>query len=1553
MAVLLKRHMSLKDRHHPLWVIRSRARTMASYENNGRQISEESSASRSAVAQQIAFGRGGNLDSQNIINEYTFTLGEEGGKWHVDHNRREIQVPYATTRDSKPADRPNGQCWKQLFIGEVSGEDWIVLRDLIADSMALNRLVRLDGRFSLQLGGKWANKLSRKGGPASIHNSAHLVWNGELSALDIFNMKMFHGIRLGGTEEVREEEQQVFASPRNATCTPEPGLFRLCWNYLVALLNSWFSLVAHSSLFYLPGFQTTRIYRLVVDAHYSRDRVFWFLRAQRRQREGRRPISTYKITSWRNKSDPFLVGSTLITRRSLLVRAIRTDVYRRIIPDFYQLHPACLPRECVRAIEAAGHNKLMHTLNGNIERLERMERSGGQMLHVSGEVSTSSDPRLGGAMVVLSEYLYGDKPACSDVLTANSLPKEMLLQPIDLQNGVTNARRGWITRRNVYVKSYPSGSGRLPVEVTDDTAFEVITRQANLPAVNVTRAPFRSNRDVAGPNFLQNEIVSSLWTRQQDPDALRSVETLLSGSRFTGVRGNRQVLGWDAHAPARQQALHNLAVIDQQGSSYYRFFWRLWTAYLASAVADSNRGDLGPAPNGRLTRTPLDPTHLDADPTSAHAPGRVNLTALSAYQSAVPQNMGLNPEAPLQDPAAGADDNLNGLAAGTKAFLDVDGMSDEMIRWAIWALTPQRREDAFFIQCDDHNRYFQWFRWQEDLDDAVNEIFLHFGPRPAPANPEDLYLGRTPINQPNVIARSPWNQVPNRSVIASLITHMIRKHLCANDAFQALDLALNQLNMISPQNAPGHTLNAGTNMLSMFGTRSLQLPRDLTAPAYFDFMRVDMVLPIHATEVTNFLSLTPTEATWLAFSSGFRVGASINWAAYTLSMRGTEWQIANGAVGNSYQTNLVRNLTSQLYSTDVTPWQLMHRAACAHMYDSAPLISTFFAVGTKLPGPVWQPLQAPFIANPYHEMWMLKKLPRHMLLPLEGGKPTWPQDEPKPMFTGVETAMPKVRVARDLGLFTGRAWIQDGGMMANLQYYAAAQARRNVWRSDEHDSATPPIELGSWTSPFQYEWPTNPTVWEPTWMAPAGNPFGAYLLPGSVQNYSSARNRILANGIGLTEDNWDTTDAWARMTLDGEFASVAITYKPPISYKVELPPVNDFSMLLWSDEADYYAGMTLVENSASTTDLSTPSGPASGRDLSFPAHLANHNNPHIAGYYNGNMGARSQSSRRENANGANTHAANKRYTPPGRFEQRSINQYHSGETDQERQRPGIPGSGKIPAQAPEAVLTRKTDSVAVYENRNPISKQETFNRPGGPRHKNRPSINGIRVNGKFSTDEYRALRYTTGVRMSDPPNPGEFEELKDRRLDLLTRTGCKDLKDVPPQHRLYNNAKHVDKRMSVIENMIGVDEHPAPEESEISRGSEIDLGDASRNKEEDRKILIPNAADANDAAAREIQEGWAQSKSLQGPNSIPQFPRPRIEDITESESYGDTVEGPKLDIPANPRAPSVRFGKTTNIPDTGVGSSVLPDIDNNAFIDLGGGEALNLKDPKTKESLKC
>lgn len=930
---------------------------------------------------------------------------------------------------------------------------------------------------------------------------------------------------------------------------------------------------------------------------------------------------------------------------------------------------------------AATRNKMMHMLNGNIEHLERIFTYGpdrsAQQLAIAKVVPTSKVPGLGGAVPVMTEFLYGANP--QDVPSfraggskrAPTFQRMMLRAPVQFGHTIpgqargglggpgpagqhTLAQSGYISRPNSYTKSYPVGSGRTPQVVSEDTRAIVLGQiEVGIPAnpnadtlksAYLLPSPDRRAEDITGPRYLVNQAVAAFWDRTQDEDRLKAAHTAISPMRFTGARGNRQVLAWDAQAPARSIMFHALADADAEGSSYFRFFFRLWCQYLTASIEEAHSGSVIIPSGRRLSqRRPVTEFDVEYNPAGLTPARRVVLVPLSAHATPAAQNAAINPEGPLTDPnwpnlpagpvpdpalGVSAQENISELAGGYSHLLDVNGMDDDMIRLAIWALCPAENRHAWsFLGVNrlpeaEGNVAYQQQRWmpafqryQEPVENTPLKIFLHYGSRPAESRlvTEANLLGRAiPAGMPGGARHanprnSPWSQPPSTVLTSKLISHMIRSTRASNDAWAALDLALLQMQMFYTPTLPTARPNARITYVNAAASENLELPRDYTASAYFDCARINMDVQEYASDVADFFSLPARERVWAGATYSQGLASSLNWASYAMAMRGKEWRVANGTVqpASAIQSGLVAMATMRVYQTDIMPWSITLRAACALMYEYAPLYTSMMAM-SQLPSSDHEDNLALWLSNPYHDMWQLKKIPHHMMLPQEGQAPSWP-DAPAPMVSSMETLTPSVRVARDSEVFTGRPWVQDGGMMANLQFYASAIDWTDFGPGRDDPLASQGLELAAWNVPYQFELPVAPVTFNPIAMRGI---FNSWLLPGSVQSWSGGANRIRALGARLPVPNRGRTQAWAQLTLERKQANVAIHYNMPVAYQVEIEPVNDFSMLVWEGVSGEYVGMTLAAGMTTLSPL-PPATEQTGARAIFEPHLANHNAPHV------------------------------------------------------------------------------------------------------------------------------------------------------------------------------------------------------------------------------------------------------------------------------------------------------------------------------------------------------
>jgi hypothetical protein len=919
-------------------------------------------------------------------------------------------------------------------------------------------------------------------------------------------------------------------------------------------------------------------------------------------------------------------------------------VYKQLLNDFSDnpelIQALWYDYTKIRSQTAAQHNRAMHSANGNISGLAGIEsvyQPAGMKLEIAGEIKTAANPDLAGAIPVLGPSLYSMTPTAPTRVSVTTFDSTMLHHRVGLSGDPLDRQTltgstGCMSAPNEFIRHFPYLSGRLAERRYDSTLVRVAGSANDLDYTQTTAMPPRPNDMTGGAADLRYPELSCLWQNDEVPEALRKAETIMSTCRFTGQRGNRQIFGWEAQGMARVSALRAMANIDSEGNSYFRFFYRLWTLYFCDALSTASETNW--SPNGRSTLTiqaPVNANQLPFNPLGGHVASRIRLIPITSRMPAQVAAQPYSPEEPLMGEGVWAD-NISNIAAGHVHIIDVENMTDQEIQLAVFALAPK---ELWHRLCYTVNKpsndptaptpntvfYPVVDTYYENRDAAPTTFFLHYGNRPIPSFGgatsvevvENRLLGRAGGGLPANIANSPWARSFNKNLLQRVITMFVRKQRAGQDAWNAFDAVLYRFGGYKPSDLPSARPNAQRHIISAFGSEAVCLPPDNTSTSYFDVFRSPHSMDIHAPDVNDILHATPSAICWTGFYATHALACAINWPGYTLSMRNEEWTEVNRPAGNAspYMKNLCDTMTKVLYRTEITPWAMFHRRAIAMMYGFQPAISTVLTTD-MIVKPIYKNNCAPWLANPYHSMWMLKLIPNHMVLPCFNEVPSWPKSAPQPMISTTETGTPKVRLARNLELFTGRAWVQDSGMMQNAQFYAAAPHGANVWRSDIGVGTEPNISFGFWNSPFEYEVPSNPVYSAPIWLGGFGSLWGNAILPGSLQNYSTQANRIRAMCVSLDTVDWTTTKAWTDMTIGQNVSGVTIEYVTPANFKVELPPVNDFSTLIWADvDTGYYRTMSL-ESTGSTlaVALEAPSH-FSGFMSTFPTELANHNRPEL------------------------------------------------------------------------------------------------------------------------------------------------------------------------------------------------------------------------------------------------------------------------------------------------------------------------------------------------------
>lgn len=965
----------------------------------------------------------------------------------------------------------------------------------------------------------------------------------------------------------------------------------------------------------LFGVLRAEVRRIAALAHVSKLRASF-----------RRPVGRLSSPGWRNWLR--LRGASYLAHSV----AMRTH-YRRVMQDFIAHNPLNSLDDFAnfRADLAAklSHNRTMHALNGNIapyiEGIEDVkDRSREQQMLAEYKSPQTAD--IANAVVVPTEYLFAaNLPEAGNRLGATSFDKNQL------DTKFTNDQ---LKVRDLFLKQAPPNSGAVPSETVEETFFSVCDTRARHPVkLNYLAPPQQKN--LGGEMLLQPRYsaIAALFSPDFSVADSVAADSVMANHRFTGTRGARQVQGWEAAAVTRVTELRSMAHLDLKGQSYYRAAFRLWSAYLDASLAS----------NFTVPATqehPLDAAACIYDGGSPRSHQRVRIIPLSSYAAPGQAGAVTNPEGGLFSPPAGQpvfDVNLDQLEAGRAAFIDGAQLSDESIRLLIWALAPADPHLCWSwdfpaiggVPASRRASYLS--NYAEAPDGSIGgapRIFVHLGNKqlPTQAAVEHSFLGRAiggALPVPADPALSAWSRAPSRTLIRNVLMHLIAKHHAGRDVWDALDAVLYRVHqkhtcdiLSCPAAAPNLSINA-------FGNDDYCLPADFTAAAYLDVFRTPTDMSTDANDVMAYLDLRANMFVWQGVFACHASFVSLNWASYTFSLMGREWAVWNrvtkAVAPNTpqYRRNIVTQMLQRLSDIDLNPWAVMHASATGHMYHFRPIDRTISSTHMAMAN-VWH-AAAPFVSNVYVQMWMLKMLPLHMLLPLHGTAPSWPEGEPISSNPSADADHFEVRLARSLPLFTGRAWIQDGGMMANAQHYAAAWARtpRGV-RGGDFNARTPGLQIGSWTSPFQYNWPANPAVFRPVYMAPAGSLFGNYLMPGSIWNYTTDNNRVKAVGVKIADDTdpdaaqlaWSR---WTRMTTSHEQGTVSIGYIPPPAFKIQREPVNDFSLLIWGNRISAaYEGMSFASTAPRESLPPPPSyAPTAEQRTRLPTHLANHNDPHL------------------------------------------------------------------------------------------------------------------------------------------------------------------------------------------------------------------------------------------------------------------------------------------------------------------------------------------------------
>jgi hypothetical protein len=910
--------------------------------------------------------------------------------------------------------------------------------------------------------------------------------------------------------------------------------------------------------------------------------------------------------------------------------------------------------EKVLLSEALANNRLVHSLVGNISPINVMNADVGDRYKTretsaKGEWQGKQIPALNNATLVLDEYLFGQaNSSIPNVLGFDSVPLA-LRRETPTQRLNSNGDYLLFDRSSKFIRHFPYSDGR-PDELFSDnpgtvllSAFNRLTKMEPRPA-NI--APVPKSLDLYLPYGQEGMAMHAYYGVGASEKAFKSAESLMAPYRFTSVRGNKSIPGWEANLHTRQIRMSGLARAESEGQAYFTFMYNLWSMYTQKMIEDTvDPSALGGGAGSGWgpSSTPRYAAPVPAPHFARHIPALTSVEVISnIVPTLTPATLNFDPEGALWDNGGV---NASNIANGKTAFIDYGAMANlRMLKLAIKAFAPQGKawarrfravgagpqgQDKYYYSRPGNNGYASGTDY-DSAEVGSKHFVVHWGQLPLlpgstsnPLSAAEYLLGVSPTAA--LQSASPWNLDFSTGEIRELMEHYCTKHHAMADCWAAYDAVMYDTFGIQGSGLPGLIPNATNSSIPPTFNIGTRLPRDYTLPAYFDCVRRMAMTAVDGQDLNAIWSMRPLHYMWTANLATVALGASWNWAARSLSISGevlTELQRIQAstppaASSNDYSRNFAVMIGYRQTPDSLSPLERFHVKATSIMYGFGPRDTTMRSFIGSYPTTRFHDRRAPYCWSPYYDMWALKALPRSQALPLKGDLPSWPVNEAKPSID--RSSADRIRVARDTDPFIGRPYVQDGGMIANLQLYTAIGDETKSYR---HQANGPDLstrfDYGAWNSPFQYEWPTAAGLFSPDFMGAVGSPFADFLVP-NLLSYRVIDNRIQAMGIKLKANPpaqlaIHTKDAWFDLSSSTLPRSLGITYRHPFHAYTEEAPVTDYSLLIFATQTDDFDRIEIQRYSAATAALPTP--PLVPGDFGgsapppvLPAHLANANPP--------------------------------------------------------------------------------------------------------------------------------------------------------------------------------------------------------------------------------------------------------------------------------------------------------------------------------------------------------
>jgi len=798
----------------------------------------------------------------------------------------------------------------------------------------------------------------------------------------------------------------------------------------------------------------------------------------------------------------------------------------------------------------ASHNKMMHSLNGNIEGFKPVQ-----------DFLSSAIPALGGVRHVLTEYTTSVVSAnLKEFWTPVRFPRQMTYVAANLQ-AFSNWEYLAIRRESEFMRYFPKTTTlpELPKFFTSQlTSIFAFFRRSEVEYHHVVTTAYDRIWEPKSPGDrpLQQRFsgLAGVLGGQLEHAALQAAERVGSINRFLDSRGNRQVERWEADQWGRWLRVANFAAVTNEDFSWLQCAFRLWARYFICHLANCNRNEIHVPALG--TSIPL--TFMDARPVTG-------------------------PNAPNPEGAMWTDDAQDGLRTGRKQFIDAEGLSEEEIIELITCLVPLTdiansphlrvmasvaqpagpkaagSKDSSPTRVNEQRLYLTG-PTRYLFPNEVDEIFIHYGNNPHPDAAAQQRI-RDAVFSP-----------PRLATVASVIRYLASKHNAIKDLTRGLEAVMYRSVLYASEEVNNKRNNLGAHQyINADGNLELHLPKDRTAAGYFDALRV----PLEPTpELQYALAMVGKDFLHNAVLINHARAVSLNWAAFSISMLGGQWAHRPGTAGNQFVRNHVDVWLRQYGIDNINLWSTAHANAMAHQYGFAPSEYARSTEGLFVYN-WWNDYQAPYLANPYLELWMMDLIPSHQILPFydeqNPARVTWEEGRPQPL-TDFMSFQNDVELGRDMSPFSGRTWMADGGMTRNAQFYVA-QGRANQFR---FEGGQPCFKLANWASQYQHQFPQNPTNQDPVWMGPINTPFADFLLPGSLPALRMDTNRVYSWGVRLGQDpERNVSRRWHSLTLGEGEQSLMINYLHPLKERRQIEALHDYSIFIWEKDSKY-AGMTAV-----------------------------------------------------------------------------------------------------------------------------------------------------------------------------------------------------------------------------------------------------------------------------------------------------------------------------------------------------------------------------------------